>query len=57
MDEYEYPCYEESSNVHLCALGVGLDLSAYYRSSLMILDKELDNKAFFEIADLITHAG
>jgi cobaltochelatase CobT len=47
---------EQSSNVHLCALGVGLDLSAYYRQSLMILDKELDNKAYFEIADLITHA-
>lgn len=48
---------EESSNVHLCALGVGLDLSAYYRQSLMILDKELDNKAYFEIADLLTHAN
>ena len=48
---------EDSSNVHLCALGVGLDLSAYYRKSLMILDKELDNKAYFEIADLLTHAN
>jgi cobaltochelatase CobT len=47
---------EKSSNVKLCALGVGLDLSAYYQHSLMILDKELDNKAYFEIADLITHA-
>ncbi len=47
---------EAKPDIHLCALGVGLDLSAYYSRSLMILDKELDNKAYFEIADLLTHA-
>lgn len=47
---------EDSSNVHLCALGVGLDLSAYYRQSLMIVDKELDNKTYFDIADLLTES-
>lgn len=44
---------ESRPDIALCALGVGLDLSAYYQQSLMIIDRELDTKAFFEIVELL----
>jgi len=47
---------EQRDDVHLCALGLGLDLSTYYSRSQIILNRELDTKAFFDIADLLANA-
>ena len=44
-------------DINLCALGVGLDLSAYYRENMPIsVDNELLTKDFMAIADLIQRA-
>ena len=48
---------EGRPDINLCALGVGLDLSAYYRESMSIsVDNELLTKDFMAIADLIERA-
>lgn len=48
---------EQRADVKLCALGVGLDLSAYYRESMSIsLHDELDTQDFFAIAELLNRA-
>jgi cobaltochelatase CobT len=48
---------EARPDISLCALGVGLDLSAYYRESMSIsVDNELLTKDFMAIADLIQRA-
>jgi len=44
-------------DIQLCALGVGLDLSAYYRESMSIsLNDELGTPDFMLIADLLARA-
>ncbi|MFT6408002.1 MAG: cobaltochelatase CobT [Arenicella sp.] len=44
-------------DIQLCALGVGLDLSAYYRESMAInLSDELATRDFMLIADLLARA-
>lgn len=48
---------ERRTDVRLCALGVGLDLSAYYRESMSIsLNDELGTTDFMSIADLLARA-
>ena len=48
---------EQQPDVRLCALGVGLDLSAYYRESMSIsLSDELNTNDFFAIAELLKRA-
>ncbi len=48
---------EHRPDVRLCALGVGLDLSAYYRESMSIsLSDELGTTDFMSIADLLARA-
>lgn len=48
---------EARPDINLCALGVGLDLSTYYRESMSIsVDSELFTKDFMAIADLIQRA-
>jgi cobaltochelatase CobT len=48
---------EARPDINLCALGVGLDLSAYYRQSMSIsVDNELLTKDFMAVADLIQRA-
>lgn len=48
---------ERRSDVRLCALGVGLDLSAYYRESMSIsLNEELNTNDFFAMTDLLKRA-
>ena len=48
---------EARPDINLCALGVGLDLSAYYRENMSItVDKQLLTKDFMAIADLIQRA-
>ena len=48
---------EQRPDLRLCALGVGLDLSAYYRQSMSInLQDELGTRDFFAIADLLHSA-
>ena len=48
---------ENQSDIALCALGVGLDLSAYFSRSVSIgLQQEFSNQVLFEIADLIGSA-
>jgi hypothetical protein len=45
-------------DIQLCAFGVGLDLSAYYRESMEIsLSDELGTQDFMGIADLLARAG
>ncbi|WP_339510974.1 cobaltochelatase CobT-related protein [Pseudomonas sp. RL_15y_Pfl2_60] len=45
---------EQQSSVHLYALGVGLDLSNYYRNSLELdLASSFDNRVFDEILQLL----
>ncbi len=45
---------EREGRISLCALGVGLDLSDYYRhSQLLDLSRSLDNKVFDEVLALI----
>ncbi|OIN03801.1 cobaltochelatase CobT-related protein [Oceanisphaera psychrotolerans] len=45
---------EREGRIALCALGVGLDLSDYYRhSQLLDLSRSLDNKVFDEVLALI----
>lgn len=49
---------EQRPDVKLCALGVGLDLSAYYHQSLAIsLDDELTTKDYFAMAELLNRAA
>jgi len=46
--------YQQQGNVEILALGVGLDLSPYYRRNLAIdLSQQLDNQLFFDIVKLI----
>lgn len=46
---------EREGRIALCALGVGLDLSDYYRhSQLLDLSQSLDNKVFDEILTLMS---
>ncbi|WP_116474382.1 cobaltochelatase CobT-related protein [Zobellella maritima] len=48
---------ERSGQLALCALGVGLDLSSYYRhSQLLDLNKSLDNRVFDEVLTLMSKA-
>jgi len=48
---------EHRPDVRLCALGVGLDLSTYYRESMSIsLGDELGTTDFISIADLLARA-
>jgi cobaltochelatase CobT len=48
---------ERRPDVSLCALGVGLDLSAYYRESMSIsVNDELNTKDFFKMAELLVRA-
>jgi len=48
---------ESRPDVRLCAIGVGLDLSAYYRENMSIsLDDELSTKDYFCIVDLLARA-
>lgn len=48
---------EKRPDIQLCALGVGLDLSAYYRESMSIsLHDEMVTKDYFAIADLLHRA-
>lgn len=48
---------ERRPDVRLCALGVGLDLSAYYRESMSIsLNDELKTKDFLAMVGLLKHA-
>ena len=48
---------EARPDINLCALGVGLDLSAYYRENMSIsVNSELFTKNFMAIADLIQRA-
>jgi len=48
---------ERRPGIKLCALGVGLDLSAYYRESMSIsLNDELGTPDFMLIADLLARA-
>ncbi len=48
---------ERRPDIKLCALGVGLDLTAYYRESMSIsLSDELVTKDFFAIAELLSRA-
>jgi cobaltochelatase CobT len=48
---------EKRPDIRLCALGVGLDLSAYYRESMSIsLSNELGTPDFMLIADLLARA-
>ena len=48
---------ESRPDMQLCALGVGLDLSAYYRESMSIsLNHELGTPDFMLIADLLARA-
>lgn len=48
---------ERRPDIQLCALGVGLDLSAYYRESMSIsLSDELGTPDFMLIADLLARA-
>lgn len=48
---------EQRQDIRLCALGVGLDLSAYYRESMSFsLDNELNTNDFFSIAELLNRA-
>ncbi len=48
---------EQRPDIGLCALGVGLDLSAYYRESMSIsLNHELSTHDFMAIADLLSRA-
>ena len=48
---------ERRPDIRLCALGVGLDLSAYYRESMSIsLSDELSTPDFMRIADLLARA-
>ncbi|MGH1543417.1 MAG: cobaltochelatase CobT-related protein [Arenicella sp.] len=48
---------EDRPDINLCALGVGLDLSAYYSQSMPIsINKELMTKDFFDIAELLSKA-
>lgn len=45
---------ENQREIQVCALGVGLDLSAYYQQSLAItLDDELTTNDYFAIAELL----
>ncbi|MGB5855843.1 MAG: cobalamin biosynthesis protein CobT, partial [Oceanisphaera sp.] len=46
---------EREGRIALCALGVGLDLSDYYRhSQLLDLSQSLDNKVFDEVLSLMS---
>jgi len=48
---------EHRPDIRLCALGVGLDLSAYYRESMSIsLNNELGTNDFMMIANLLARA-
>ena len=48
---------EQRADIKLCAIGVGLDLSAYYQASMPIsMNNVLDNPIMFSIADLISRA-
>lgn len=48
---------EKRSDVKLCALGVGLDLSSYYQESLSIdIQQELTTRDYFGIVDLLSRA-
>jgi cobaltochelatase CobT len=48
---------QKRPDIRLCALGVGLDLSAYYRESMAIsLSDELATQDFMLIADLLSRA-
>ena len=48
---------EHRPDIRLCALGVGLDLSAYYRESMLIsFSDELSTPDFMRIADLLARA-
>lgn len=48
---------ERRSDIRLCALGVGLELSAYYRESMSIsLNDELGTPDFFAMAELLQRA-
>lgn len=48
---------EREGRLALCALGVGLDLSGYYRhSQLLDLDQALDNRVFDEVLSLLAKA-
>jgi cobaltochelatase CobT len=48
---------QQRPDIKLCALGVGLDLSAYYRQSMAIsLSDELATQDFMLIADLLSRA-
>ncbi|WP_421870386.1 cobaltochelatase CobT-related protein [Motiliproteus sp.] len=45
---------EQTSDIELMALGVGLDLSRYYRRTLeMDLSQSMDNALFYEVVDLL----
>ncbi len=45
---------EQRPDVHLCAIGVGLDLSAYYQNNLAInVDQPLSNQDYHHFADLL----
>ena len=48
---------ERDSNVHLCALGIGLDLSAYYQHNLSInLQENVTTNNYFDIVKLINQS-
>jgi len=48
---------EQRPDIRLCALGVGLDLSAYYRESMSIsFNDELGTPDFFAMAELLQRA-
>ncbi len=48
-------CHEHEGRVEICGLGVGLDLSPYYRRSQVIdLSASLRNEVFREIVAMIS---
>ncbi len=48
---------ELRGDLKICAVGIGLDLSAYYQQSLAInTDKNLEQQTLFEIAELLRKA-
>jgi len=49
---------EQRPDISLCALGVGLDLSTYYRECMSIsLTEELNTNDFFSIAELLARTN
>ena len=48
---------ENRPDVKLCAVGVGLDLSAYYQQCLSIdIQQELTTRDYFSIVELLSRA-